>query len=327
VAHSTLRGIAATAAKAAVSVGLIALALRGIDSKAVLQHLRAIDGWAVVIATVVTTAISLLHARRWQIILARMGHYPRFTDVLRLVLIGYFFNQTLPSTVGGDAYRAWGAYRLGIRARDSITSVVVDRILALASLVLMITMGLWWLLDIIRTPTARWIVVTVIAASVIGVGILLALARFAPSLQRWRATRFLVQVSEGCRAVAADRKATLHVILLTIAGYVAISYAAHVLARGLGIELEWVNSLLLVPLVTLVAVLPVSIAGWGVREGAMVVALGLIGIPSVQAFSLSVLYGLVVMASGVPGGLLWLLARRHRPVAGQPTPSRVHGDQ
>jgi hypothetical protein len=43
----------------------------------------------------------------------------------------------------------------------------------------------------------------------------------------------------------------------------------------------------------------------------MVVALGLIGVPAVQAFSLSVLYGLVVMASGIPGGLMWLLMRRH----------------
>ena len=69
------------------------------------------------------------------------------------------------------------------------------------------------------------------------------------------------------------------------------------------------------PLVSLVTFLPVSVAGWGLRESSMVVALGLIGVPSAEAFSLSVLFGLVVMASGIPGGVLWLISkRRGKPV-------------
>jgi hypothetical protein len=89
-----------------------------------------------------------------------------------------------------------------------------------------------------------------------------------------------------------------------------MAYSVHLLARGISVDLGFGYSLLLLPLVTLVTVLPISIAGWGLRESAMVVALGLIGVPAAAAFSLSILYGLVVMASGIPGGMIWLVTRR-----------------
>jgi len=312
--HGRLRGIATITLKAAVSLMLIALALRGIDSATVFEHLKDADAIAVASAVVIMTGISLLHARRWTVVLSRMAHTVPFGDAWRLVLVGYFFNQTLPSTVGGDAYRAWGAYRLGIRAGEAVTSIVVDRVLAMFSLVLMIGAGLSWLLDLLPTKPARLVVMFIMVAAVLGAAGLIYLARFAASLKKWRATRFLVLVSQGARAVLASYRAFAQVVLLTIAGYAAFSYAVYVLAQGMNIPLSLGNALLFVPLVTLISVLPVSIAGWGLREGSMVVALGLIGVPAAQAFSLSVLSGLAVAASGIPGGLLWLFRRQTGPL-------------
>jgi uncharacterized protein (TIRG00374 family) len=239
-----------------------------------------------------------------------MAHALPFGDAWKLVLIGYFFNQTLPSTVGGDAYRAWGAYRLGIRAGEAVTSIVVDRFLALVSLVAMIGGGLWWLFDFVHAQTARLVVVFIMVAAVVGTAGLIYLARFEAPLKKWRITRFLVHVSLGARAVLASGRASTQVLVLTIAGYASFSFAVYVLAQGMNVALSFGNALLFVPLVTLVAVLPVSIAGWGLRESSMVVALGLIGVPAAQAFSLSVLTGLVIVASGIPGGVLWLFRRQ-----------------
>lgn len=312
MSHSRVRGIALTAAKALVSLGLIALLMRGMDTGTVFENLRKVDPLAVAFAAVVVTAISLLHARRWEIVLARMAHVVPYADALKLVLIGFFFNQTLPSTVGGDAYRMWGAYSLGIRAGDAVTSVIVDRVFALLALVLMIIAGSWWLLDLVRVPAARWVLLAAIVGSAAGMAVLLMLPRYATTLRRWRPTGYLVHVSEGARAVVTSANATLQVMLFTVVGYAAFSFAVYVLAQGMGVGLSLSHALLFVPLVTLITVLPVSIAGWGLRESSMVVTLGLIGVPSTQAFSLSVLFGLVVMSSGIPGGLIWL-SRRRRP--------------
>jgi hypothetical protein len=324
--RSHLRGTAITAAKVVVSAGLIAFALRGIDSRTVLEQLRNVEMAPVAATIVLVTAISLLHARRWEVVLGRMEHRLPFAEALKLVLIGYFFNQTLPSTVGGDAYRAWGAYKRGIHAGNAVASVLVDRIFALIALIAMIVAGSWWLFQWIPPPGARMAFVAIIAGGAIGFAVLLALPRFGARLRRWRATRLLLHVAEGARAVTSSAAATLEVVLLTVAGYAAISYAVYQLADALGVNLALGHALLFVPLVTLVTVLPVSIAGWGLRESAMVVALDVIGVPAVQAFSLSVLYGLVVMASGVPGGILWLAARRHNSTTLH-GPARPHGSR
>ena len=71
------------------------------------------------------------------------------------------------------------------------------------------------------------------------------------------------------------------------------------------LEVALKDCVLLVPPVILITVVPVSIAGWGVREGAMVVAFGFIQVPASAAFALSVLFGLTLAVSSLPGSLLW----------------------
>ena len=155
----------------------------------------------------------------------------------------------------------------------------------------------------------------VIVGGALGRALLLFASRFATKLEGWRVTRFLLLLAAGVRAVFASTRAIAAVVMLTLCGYVIASYVVYVLARGIAIDLSLGNALLLIPLVTLVTVLPISIAGWGLRESAMVVALGMIGVSASAAFSLSLLQGLVAMASGVPGGLLWLSMRGMAPRA------------
>jgi uncharacterized protein (TIRG00374 family) len=321
MAHSRLRSFAALAAKVLISAALIAFALRGVDSAKVVEHIARVDVAVIAFAVVVFTCVAFLHARRWENILARMEHRISYAGALRLILIGYFFNQTLPSSVGGDAYRAWGVYKHGIHAGNAIASVIVDRVFALLALGIMIGAGAWWLFDIVRDPMARAAVIAASAGAIGGFTFLLVLPRFATLLERWRATRLVLRVAEGSRAVLRSPAATLEVLLLTAAGFAVTSYVVYLLSQGMGVPLSMGYALLFIPLVTLVTILPISIAGWGLRESAMVVSLGLIGVPAAQAFSISVLFGLVIMASGVPGGLLWLAARKHKPAADSVEPA------
>lgn len=302
-------------AKVMTSAALLAFALRGVDIRSVKAQLAQADPATVAIAIALTTAISVAHAQRWRIVLDCLGWTLRFSAAVRLVLIGYFFNQTLPSIVGGDAFRAWGAYRNDIGASAAVSSVIIDRVLALASLLLMITIGLPWLFDLITVPLDRWIVLFVLVGATFSIACLLGLGRFATTLQRWRVTRLLIPVGTAAHTVFGNPRTSGQAVFLTVIAYAGASYVVHLLARGIAVDLGLGNSLLLIPLVTLVTVLPISIAGWGLRESAMVVALGLVGVPAIAAFSLSVLYGLVVMAAGLPGGFIWLATWRPEPRA------------
>ena len=78
---------------------------------------------------------------------------------------------------------------------------------------------------------------------------------------------------------------------------------------GLDLEVTFLDCLVLVPPVLLIMTIPISIGGWGVREGAMVALFGLIGVPGHGALALSVMFGLVGIAVAVPGGIVWLISR------------------
>ena len=91
----------------------------------------------------------------------------------------------------------------------------------------------------------------------------------------------------------------------------------YVLAAGLEIEISFLDCFFLVPPVILAMTLPISIAGWGVREGAMIVALGLIGVSQESALVLSILFGLGITLAALPGGVIWLFSR-NRTVPAMP---------
>src|SRR5262249_57857056 len=77
-------------------------------------------------------------------------------------------------------------------------------------------------------------------------------------------------------------------------------------ADGVGSHLPLGNWIMIVPPVMLIQLLPISLAGWGVREAVLVVALAPFGVPAEAGLAMSVLFGMCLIASGLPGGLIWL---------------------
>ena len=272
-----------------------------LDTASIADRLFAVDPIAVAAALPITLAVSMLHAARWSIVVrANDGRLP-WLGAVRLTLIGYFFNQTLPSTLGGDAFRIWGAYRAGLSLTDAASSVILDRLVALATLLLMIAVTTPWLFEFIPPGPMRWAILTIVAGGTAGFAALLYVDRVTPSRLRWRrAEAGGIALSPWTAAPAdppqqraddaSDGACPLH----------HCGGALHA-CRGMQVDVSLFHCVLIFPLVMIVSVLPVSIAGWGVREGAMVVSLGLLGVDAAAAFSLSILFGLVNHGGGHTG--------------------------
>jgi uncharacterized membrane protein YbhN (UPF0104 family) len=99
-----------------------------------------------------------------------------------------------------------------------------------------------------------------------------------------------------------------------------MSAAIWLTSLSLGIDLGIMDSLAVLPAVMLASALPISIAGWGVREGGMVVGLGLLAIGSSDAALVSIIFGLLVLGLGLLGGVVWLVTRAPRPTAEDKAP-------
>lgn len=293
-------------AKLAVTAILIVLVTRAFDLRGVGGYLAQID--ATTAAGVIALALCVvpLQTWRWMIVLDASGSRLPFGRALVIVLIGHFFNQTLPTSVGGDAVRIWCAYRAGLTVVNAAATVIFDRVISLVGLLALTACGLPWLLALVPDPVARSAIVVVVLAGIGGFLAFVGLARVPGFVQHWRIARGLIVLAALGRRLTFSPRRLLPSLALSAAGVAVFSYMVFQLAQALGVRLSFTESLLLVPPVLLVTAIPVSLAGWGLREGAMVVALGFVGVSPAAAFAISVLFGLTVAAASLPGAVLWL---------------------
>lgn len=293
--------------KAAVSGLLLYLALRLVNVGSVADRLRQIKlywlGLAVLALLVQTGLVSL----RWQQIMRRCGTALAFTRLLRFTMIGTFFNQTLPSSVGGDAMRIW---LVGKQANWRIASysVLLDRVIGLVALACVVIACLPWTFSLVQDPVGR------IALLVIGLGSLGGWLVFLVIgwerwhfLQRWSITRHLAASAVVAIDILRTPSALASVFSLSVLVHLLTALAAWYVARSVGADLSLINSVFLVLPVALVSVVPISIAGWGVREGAMVAAFTYAGLPQSDGLLVSLLFGLSYLILGGIGGLVWVL--------------------
>lgn len=294
--------------KIAISVVLIGIVLRAFDVRGVVAHIAKVDVLTLLMVVALALSIAVLHTLRWLAVVNANGSRLPFKTALQVVLIGHFFNQALPSSVGGDAVRIWCAYRAGLTFGAAANTVIIDRAVTLFSLLVLSAAGLPWLFDIVTDPVARWALSTVICAGVAGFGAFLAIRRLPQVVTRWRAVRALLALAALARNVMFNARYALPAILLSVASFIGFAVIVACLARAMQVEVRVLDCILLVPPVILVTVVPISIAGWGVREGAMVVAFGFINVPASAAFAVSVLFGLTLAAASLPGALLWWLS-------------------
>ena len=291
--------------KIAISVALIAIVLHAFDVRGVVAHFTKVDAATLLGVIAIALSISLLHTVRWMAVIEAAGANMKFRTALQVVLIGHFFNQALPSSVGGDAVRIWCSRRAGLGLATAAHTVIMDRMLSLFSLLLLSAAGLPWLFEIIVDPVARWALSTVLLAGVAGFCGFLAITGLPQFIAEWRVTHALLDLAALGRKIVFSLRHLLMTILSSVVSFMTFSVIVYYLAHAMQLDITALDCALLVPPVILVSVLPISIAGWGVREGAMVVAFSYVNIPADGAFAVSVLFGLTLAAASLPGSLLW----------------------
>jgi glycosyltransferase 2 family protein len=222
---------------------------------------------------------------------------------------------------GGDAVRAWRCSKLRIGLGTAIRSILLDRAWGYTVLVVLYIAILPGLLHVLPQARERVGVVAVLVAALAALLAFVSLDYLPRPLLRLRVIAPLAELSrDGRRLLMHPGRcaAVLGLSVLTIAlGIVAYK----LIGDGIGSRLSLGSWAMIVPPVTFIQLLPVSLAGWGVREAALVLALGSLGIPAEGALAISILVGLCLILTGLPGGLIWLadwdIARpRLSPTAG-----------
>ncbi len=251
-------------------------------------------------------ATSPLSALRWHVVLAAETTSPGPWTLLKIVLVGLFFNQVLPSGVGGDAVRAWRCHRLGIGVAAAIRSLVLDRVAGYFVLVVLFAGSLPVLLDILPEARQRYGVVLLLGVALCGLLPLFLMDYLPRRLLHFRLVAELAGLSREGRRLFAWPARSAAIVSLSAATVGLSILGVMLVANSLGVDLSFGSWVVIVPPVSLIQLVPISLAGWGVRELGFVVVLAGFGIPPETALATSLLVGLCMIIVGLPGGLVWL---------------------
>lgn len=301
-------------AKAAVSILLLYLSLRSVNLAALGERLsRLHPGWIAASLAILAAQLFLL-AARWQLIAQGCGLTPRYATMLRVSFIATFFNQVLPSTVGGDAARIYMLAREQGGWAGATYSVLIDRVAGIFALTLIVFLCLPWTLALVQDPVARIVLFLIGFGAIAGAMVFLAIGRIRwKPLMHWTPTRHLVEVSRTAWRICGSWRTLSTILVVSFIVHLMTVLAAWCMVQSVSASVNFELLLFMVPPVILIATVPVSIAGWGVREGSMIVAFAYAGLPQSDGLVVSVLIGITFFVIGAIGGLIWVAGGMRRP--------------
>jgi uncharacterized membrane protein YbhN (UPF0104 family) len=304
-----MRRILLSTIKILISAALLYLALRKVNLSNLASRLDIASlGW-IGLAIAATFIQIFVGALRWCEVSAECGAPLATRQAARFNLIGTFFNQTLPSAIGGDAVRLWLAARSGAGWRAATYSIFVDRAIGLIALAVLIVASLPWSYNLIRDPDGRSALLLVdFAALASGVGFLVLGALPWPWLKRWWGTHHLHACAVITNRVIFSRKRGPKVAVLSILVHVLAVVIAWCVVQSIAAPVAFGQVFQLIPPVMLITMLPISIAGWGVREATLGLAFGYAGLATSEGVNVSLLFGAVSFIVGAFGGLAWIFS-------------------
>src|ERR1700692_4585791 len=304
-----MRRILLSTIKILISAALLYLALRKANFSDLASRIDVASlGW-LALAIAATFLQIFVGVLRWRIVTAECGAPLPIRQAMRYNLIGSFFNQTLPSSIGGDAVRLWLVARAGAGWRAATYSIFVDRAMGLIALAIIIVASLPWSYHLIGDPDGRTALLLVDFVSLAGgIGFLILGRLQWPWLTRWWGTHHLHACAVIANRVIFSRKHGPAVAVLSILVHVLAVVIAWCVVQSIAAPVVFGQIFQLVPPVMLITMLPISMAGWGVREAAMGLAFGYAGLMTNEGINISLLYGAVSLIVRAFGRLVWIFS-------------------
>ncbi len=300
--------ILSTSLKIVVSGLLLSLIVKKAGPGQVLQYLHSMKAGFFFLSTLIYVVIAWLVAVRWNILL---GNRYTARKLFSLHMIGNFFNTILPGTLGGDAVKGYYLYRDTNKAGVTFGSVFLDRYLGLfARLFLGLVSGLAAFAEL-RTIGMHWAIPALFSLFIAGS---LLVFRFRIG-KRFGA---LADFYDYLHSLLKQKPALLKAFLLSLIIQALLIAMIAAVALGIGQQLSFTELFVFVPIIMTVMIIPLSISGFGVREGAFVVLFGLTGIPPSISVSISFLWFLSTATASLIGLVEYLRFRKRISVPEQP---------
>lgn len=270
-------------------------------------------------ATAMTFVGIALSAVRWQSVLRALGLRERLRALVPLYFAGQFVSNVLPTTIGGDVLRVSRLSKTNGEPETTFASVAIERLTGWFVLPLITFFGLAINPGLRQLGRATLLALAVAIVTLVALVVVLLAAnhprlggRFS-STEGWR--RFVDAIHRGVTELRRQPLAALSILIAGLVYQVALCLAALMVAAALGFSWLGLTALLaFYPAVLILQVLPIGIAGLGVRESAFVLFLVPLGVPAEKAVALGLVLYVINVVASLFGAPAFAVGGRKRPV-------------
>ena len=259
----------------------------------------------------------LISVSRWRLLLKAQGISSHVWHLVRAFMVSVFFNNFLPSTIGGDAFRIYESWRLGASKASAVAVVFVDRFLGLLALIVLTMVGLLSANPFSESIPHLSIWVCTGFVLVVALGFLLFHSSFAGNFGQWNGQSKLVhrvlgianKINDGFTVFRGRTDTVLQAFGLSLLLQANVVIQYFIIAKALHFSIPFWSFFLIIPLALFVMLLPISINGIGLRESIFVLILAPWGIDKPEALALAWLaYGCLV-GQGLLGGVVYAMRK------------------
>ena len=291
--------------KTAISIAIFTLIFHQIPIQQLTPYFSKINFWYFALALSLQLFAYAIGALRWALIMDSLHYVASKAFYLKQTLIGAMFNQILPTSIGGDAYKIVAINKLHSGKKMASIAVIIDRLYGLAGLVMINLISLPLIYHLL--PKSLFLLILAINLSFFaGLVVLISFSLLRISFKHF-SLRIISEISHLIHSTVNSKKdflvkAVLAALpnLLTIYVFLLIAHSAH-------ITTSFSSLVVIIPSTLLLSMLPISLGGWGLREGALVSLGILIGLSKAESLAISLLFGFNCLLTAIPGVFLYLL--------------------
>jgi glycosyltransferase 2 family protein len=252
---------------------------------------------------------------RWRLLMRPLMPIPSVMNLFGIYCIGLFFNLTFPTVIGGDIVKVYYAGKPAKAYAESFASTFLDRDAGMLAMMIIACIAISFYPVHISGIPVSWIIWGVFALFILG-----NVAIFAPGIHRLLISLLhrahlpkiaaKIDMISGAFQIMGQHKSVLWgALIISFINQILVNSVTWIMALGLGIHIRPYYFLILVPVITLISMIPISINGMGLRETAFLSLFGAIGVPNASCIALGLLSSIVLIVSSLPGGIVYLFFR------------------
>ncbi|MBI3754357.1 MAG: flippase-like domain-containing protein [Deltaproteobacteria bacterium] len=298
--------------KMLVSISILVFLFTKVDMRNVWGTMRYMDPLMLLVVLLLYAADLIISAYRWSLFLPHAGIDMPFLRLVSLYYIGGFFNIFLPTAIGGDVVKSYYLYKFSGKGGNSLASVFLDRFTGFFALVAIAFVSLAFGYRYVQETYVPLIIIALTSLFLFS-----SLILWNRDLHNWalviiRRIRFfgINEKIESLYHAVMLYKSKPFILLKALGISFVVQFVSitvfYLISRGFGMTVSMGYFFLFVPIAISISMLPISLSGLGLREGAFVYLFTKVGATDAQALSISLAGFAVMVLFGLVGGVEYI---------------------